>query len=484
MAHSKVYGFCDAKCKVEVVPKKGGTFEGQVFVPYLTITNDELETNILKPSTTVSRVFAFRSKDGKQTGSVANFTQSNGNRVSFLSTTGIDGTTIQRIDLWHLADNTAYVTLPSWSVGTNDNSDKALTIKMANKLPSLVHRYDAEQIDGEKLFTTPIIDPFNMSGKCQSPNSGAGDTPYYCIASFPASGFINNDRNILLFDVVIGREANIISTATFEAILQTYGDAVFGNATLTLLSRSGTSHASSSAENWCLTYNATAKEVQLWVKITSGQTYVFARSRINSNRNDKASKWKFNWDPTAVASLPAEADGWNTISCVDMSNKLVASTDPSAVGKEIATADWVNNKLAQKNKVTNVTSFDQLIELIKNGKRGDSFGLTVDYTGNSMGGITNMDGVETHAFGHYTIEELTVSDSTLNSFQAFGSGEVTGKFVKDDSTSYVHATTGFGRAKVFEGLFDAFRVVEDGALSYFIIGSANVTSFEGYYISI
>lgn len=239
--------------------------------------------------------------------------------------------------------------ISNYPIANNDNSKTVATTGWVNTADIVCRTVGAQTIDGQKTFTTPIIDPFNMSGKCQSPNSGASDTPYYCIASFPTSGFINNDRNILLFDVVIGREANIISTATFEAILQTYGGAVFGNATLTLLSRWGTSHASSSAENWYLTYNATAKEVQLWVKITSGQTYVFARSRINSNRNDKASKWKFNWDPTGVASLPAEADGWSTVQCVDMSRKLVNSTDSSATGTEIATADWSIGKFVGLN---------------------------------------------------------------------------------------------------------------------------------------
>lgn len=163
---------------------------------------------------------------------------------------------------------------------------------------------------------------------------------------------------------------------------------------------------------------------------------------------------------------------------------LAPTTPANAKANQIATADWVNNKLASKNKVTNVTSFDQLIELIKNGKRGDSFGLTVDYTGYSMGDITNTDGVEAHAFGHYTIEEINVSNSTLNSFQAFGSGEVSGKFIADDTKTYVHATTGFGRAVVLNTSATAFRVVEDGNLTYFLIGAETVTSFDGYYISI
>lgn len=50
-------------------------------------------------------------------------------------------------------DGTAYGTAPSWSVRTNDNSDKILTIKMANSLPSLVHSTGNETISGNKTFT-------------------------------------------------------------------------------------------------------------------------------------------------------------------------------------------------------------------------------------------------------------------------------------------------------------------------------------------
>lgn len=51
-----------------------------------------------------------------------------------------------------------YADAPSWSPGTNDNSDKILTIKMANSLPSLVHTTGNESIAGIKTFTAnPII---------------------------------------------------------------------------------------------------------------------------------------------------------------------------------------------------------------------------------------------------------------------------------------------------------------------------------------
>lgn len=53
-------------------------------------------------------------------------------------------------------DGNTQLTAPSWSVGTNDNSDKILTIKMANSLPSLVHTTGNETVAGTKTFTSPI----------------------------------------------------------------------------------------------------------------------------------------------------------------------------------------------------------------------------------------------------------------------------------------------------------------------------------------
>ena len=61
-------------------------------------------------------------------------------------------------------DGSRYVTIPSWSPGTNDNSDKILTIKMANSLPSLVHTTGNETIAGIKTFSSSPIVPSTPSG--------------------------------------------------------------------------------------------------------------------------------------------------------------------------------------------------------------------------------------------------------------------------------------------------------------------------------
>lgn len=57
------------------------------------------------------------------------------------------------VNLLAVTDGGDYANAPSWSPGTNDNSDKILTIKMANSLPSLVHTTGNEVINGFKGVT-------------------------------------------------------------------------------------------------------------------------------------------------------------------------------------------------------------------------------------------------------------------------------------------------------------------------------------------
>ena len=61
------------------------------------------------------------------------------------------------VDLLAVTDGGDYAIAPSWSVGTNDNSDKIMTIKMANSLPSLVHTVGNESISGQKTFTGELV---------------------------------------------------------------------------------------------------------------------------------------------------------------------------------------------------------------------------------------------------------------------------------------------------------------------------------------
>lgn len=296
----------------------------------------------------------------------------------------------------------AYVQHPSWKVGTDDNSDKSLTIKMANKLPSLVHTSNNEVINGFKAVTEQFHIRSPHIASCLTPEKNQVGTRLQ---------FVPNDVELTKYQGYIGQ------IVPFHYI------------------------------------NYTSLALYANRKDSSGtMKYVSLEIRVNE-------------DGTTKATAP--------------------TTPTNATSNEIATADWVNTKLAQKSKVTAVTSYTQLIELIKNGKRGDSFGLTMDYTGGSFGDIViTSEAVEIHAFGHYTLEELTVTDGNLSSFQAFGSGEVSGTFFKDDSSTYIYATTGFGRSRILQGYADALRIVEDGKLTYFLTDDETTTSFDGYYISI
>ena len=71
-------------------------------------------------------------------------------------TTGTDTAIYSILKLFANSDGTYYATLTSNYIGQNDNSDKILTIKMVNSLPSLVHTTGNETISGVKTFTSTV----------------------------------------------------------------------------------------------------------------------------------------------------------------------------------------------------------------------------------------------------------------------------------------------------------------------------------------
>lgn len=60
------------------------------------------------------------------------------------------------LKLFALVDGSYFATLTSSILGVNDDSDKIMTIKMANRLPSLVHTNGSEDIYGFKKFLNNI----------------------------------------------------------------------------------------------------------------------------------------------------------------------------------------------------------------------------------------------------------------------------------------------------------------------------------------
>ena len=492
MAHEKVYGFCSAKCKVEVVPKSGGTFTGNVNLksdnPRMEIINTQYTRGTAPPNTCywVSSRFYDNSPTPLPIISLEGTIDTSERRKFQIAVIDNNGTWRYPFQLVSNADyGDTHIIAPSWSVGTNDNSDKVLTIKMANKLPSLLHTYDNEVADGQKTFTTPIIDPQNQSGRVSAPNSNAHVAPYYKIASLSMDNVTAWDEATLTLDAEYGWSSNEHHVVTYRAFAKLGSNKAVEKMSLAKIWASGQAFATFLKEDhWFIAYNETQKVIEIWVKLEYDQGNLNYRVRMSGRRHENFAKWTIHsgFTGTGVASLPSSDDGWVIENAIDTSNRMTYSTPSNATGQEIATADWVIGKLAQKNKVTNVTSYDQLMDLIKNGKRGDSFGITMDYTGSSLGGITTSEAVETHAFGHYTIDEIEVVDGVLKSFQAFGSGEVSGKFVEDETKIY--ATTGFGRAVVFNSSGDAFRVVNEGSLTYFLTSGVTISAFDGYYISI
>ena len=161
---------------------------------------------------------------------------------------------------------------------------------------------------------------------------------------------------------------------------------------------------------------------------------------------------------------------------------VTAPTPPSnANSNEVTTADWVNSKLAGKNGLTEFTSWAELEALIKSGKRGDSFNVTMDSTGITLIPDATNSSATIHAYGHYFVDEITVSGGEIANAEFFGSGEVQ---FKVDGTTKTFGTTGFGRKTVTTEPVWGFRVPQNGMLGYAVINKDEVTSCTGYYISI
>ena len=160
----------------------------------------------------------------------------------------------------------------------------------------------------------------------------------------------------------------------------------------------------------------------------------------------------------------------------------VPSPPSDSNGVNAANTAWVNSKLSGKNGMTEFTSWAELEALIKSGKRGDSFNVTMDFTGLAAIKGATSSSAEIHAYGHYFVDNITVSGGEVTDAEMFGSGEVQ---FKVDGTTKTFATTGFGRKQVISAHVWGFRVPSEGEMGYAaIINNDNITSCSGYYISI
>lgn len=101
----------------------------------------------------------FSGADGNRAALIRGVDGVGSNELILATTHPTTGTLNFGLKINYDSNNLLNVTAPSWSPGTNDNSDKIMTIKMANSLPSLVHTTGNESIAGAKSFSDNMTIP-------------------------------------------------------------------------------------------------------------------------------------------------------------------------------------------------------------------------------------------------------------------------------------------------------------------------------------
>ena len=130
---------------------------------HLTNTTDDFTVPATEVNTT--HYLAYLDKNGQDTFHISEYKYIGGRGVAITLRSKTTGE-IKEANLGITAEDSGgfYLIAPSWSPGTNDNSDKILTIKMANSLPSLMHTTGNETIAGNKTFTSNIHIDQSASG--------------------------------------------------------------------------------------------------------------------------------------------------------------------------------------------------------------------------------------------------------------------------------------------------------------------------------
>ena len=141
---------------VKKVSKSGDTMTGPLTAPKVDIKSNLMASseipseNQFLDNSSIDRYGAEMTLDRL-------FRGSNGDIIKQLGIRDRSGN-FHWINLLAVTDGGDYAVAPSWLVGTNDNSDKILTIKMANSLPSLLHTTGNENVAGAKTFTSRIVE--------------------------------------------------------------------------------------------------------------------------------------------------------------------------------------------------------------------------------------------------------------------------------------------------------------------------------------
>ena len=274
-------------------------------------------------------------------------------------------------DACALAPSWGIKTVDGATVGTNDESDKIVTLKMLSLDPKVAHTIGNEGINGQKSFTTPIIDPQNQSGRVSAPNSNASATPYYKIASISMDDISARDIATLTLDAEYGWSSTEHHAVTYRAIVRLGTDKVVEKVSLAKIWSSGQAFATFLKEDhWFIAYNKTQKVIEIWVKVEYDQANLNYRVRMSGRRHENFARWTIHsgYTGTGLASLPSTDDGWILAQAIDISNRMTYSTPSTATGQEIATADWSIGKFVQK-------SGDTMTGALKFDKRG----IQIDY---------------------------------------------------------------------------------------------------------
>lgn len=302
--------------------------------------------------------FSVQSKSNVYLGGVIMRWYPNGDRRTNLEIRNASGNTTQ-LNLYSSSTGD-YATAPSWGIktvnnvitGTDDNSDKIITMKMLNVHPTVVHTIGAEEINGQKSFITPIIDPQNQSGRVSAPNSNASATPYYKIASISIDNINAWDVATLTLDAEYGWSSTEHHSVTYRAIVRLGSNKVVEKVSLAKIWSSGQAHAAFlQKDHWFIGYNETQKVIEIWVKLEYDQGNLNYRVRMSGRRHENFAKWTIHtgFTGTGAASLPSTDDGWIMAQAIDISNRMTYSTPSNATGQEIATADWSIGKFVSKS---------------------------------------------------------------------------------------------------------------------------------------
>lgn len=151
------------------VSKSGDTMTGSLSINNGLFINRKTTLESNNSATAVTEVgrVQFRSASN-ETANLISVSSPSNNSAYLRSTRNVEGKNVDANIIAIIgANGDRYGVAPSWSPGTNDNSDKILTIKMVNSLPSLVHTTGNETINGIKTFSSsPIVPstPSNATG--------------------------------------------------------------------------------------------------------------------------------------------------------------------------------------------------------------------------------------------------------------------------------------------------------------------------------